>query len=197
MNGALPWYVARASGLIAWALLSASVVWGLAISTKVLGGRPRPAWVLDLHRFLGGLAAIFLGVHVGSLLLDTYVHFGLVSALVPLVATWHPVAVAWGIVGMYLLAAVEITSLVRRRLSKRAWRLTHYASFPLFVVATIHGLTAGTDGRSRLFIGVVSVVTATVAALTSIRVTERAEPAGRHAVGVERIRRSTTSVANG
>ena len=33
----LLWYTARASGLVAWALLSAGVLWGLALSTKVLG----------------------------------------------------------------------------------------------------------------------------------------------------------------
>ena len=57
----LLWYTARASGLVAWALLSAGVLWGLALSTKVLGPRPRPSWMLDLHRFLGGAAVAFVG----------------------------------------------------------------------------------------------------------------------------------------
>ena len=64
MSGMLPWYVARSSGLIAWALLAASVLWGLAISTRVLRGTPRPSWLLDLHRYLGGIATVFVGVHI-------------------------------------------------------------------------------------------------------------------------------------
>ena len=120
-------------------------MWGLALSTKVFGRRPRPSWLLDLHRMLGGLALVFTGVHVGAILLDTYVHFGLTSVLVPFASTWHPVAVAWGVVALYLLLAVEITSLLRSRISQRVWRGVHYASFGLFVTATIHGLAAGTD----------------------------------------------------
>ena len=36
------WYIARSSGLVAWALLALSVLWGLALSTRALGARPRP-----------------------------------------------------------------------------------------------------------------------------------------------------------
>src|SRR5439155_733185 len=57
----LIWYTARASGIVAWALLSASVLWGLALSTRALGKRPRPNWILDLHRFVGGAAVAFGG----------------------------------------------------------------------------------------------------------------------------------------
>jgi hypothetical protein len=57
------------------------------------------------------LGVVFTAVHVAAIVADSYVHFGLVDVLVPLAATWHPLAVAWGIVGLYLLLAVEITSL--------------------------------------------------------------------------------------
>ena len=145
MNQQLWWYVARSGGIVAWALLGASVLWGLALSTKVLHGRPRPNWILDLHRFLGGLALIFTGVHVVALILDSYVHFGLAEILVPFASAWHPVAVAWGVIGLYFLLAVELTSLARKRISKRMWRMTHYLSFPLFLFTTVHALSAGTD----------------------------------------------------
>jgi len=164
MNSQLWWYVARSGGIVAWALLAGSVFWGLALSTRVLRGRPRPNWILDLHRFLGGLALAFTGVHVLSLILDSYVHFGLVEVLVPFTGSWHPVAVAWGVIGLYLLLAVELTSLARRRLSKRTWRLTHYLSFPLFLLTTVHALSAGTD-RATLLLRVGMVVACAVVAL--------------------------------
>jgi hypothetical protein len=88
------------------------------LSTKVTGKRPRPNWTLDLHRFLGGLALVFTAVHVLAIIADSYVSFGLTQVLVPLTSTWHPVAVAWGIEGLYLLAAVEVTSLLRKHRSK-------------------------------------------------------------------------------
>ena len=172
MSTTLPWYVARAAGLVSWGLLAAATLWGLALSTKALGPRPRPNWLLDMHRWLGGTALAFTGVHVLALLLDQYVHFGPMQLLVPFAATWHPVAVAWGVVSIYLLLAVELTSLVRARISKRVWRRVHTASFLLFVTATVHGLTAGTDMRAPLFRFVSLAVTAAVAVFTAIRVTD-------------------------
>src|SRR5580700_10255399 len=132
LHGTLPWYVARSSGLVAWALLAAAVVWGLLMTSRALRGRVKNSWLLDLHRWLGGLALTFTAVHVVTIMLDTYVHFGLVSVLVPFAASWHPVAVAWGDVSMYMLAAVELTSLLRRRVGQGVWRRVHMLSFPLF-----------------------------------------------------------------
>jgi DMSO/TMAO reductase YedYZ heme-binding membrane subunit len=145
MGHQLTWYTARASGLVAWGLVLASIVWGLLLATKVLGRRPAPAWILSLHRFLGGLTVAFIGVHVGAILLDTYTNFSLVNVLVPFTGSWHPVAVAWGIVAMYLLVAIEVTSLLRHRMSTRAWHSVHLLSYFLFATASIHMLTAGTD----------------------------------------------------
>ena len=176
MSGQFPWYVARSAGLVAWALMAASVLWGLALSTKILGPKVRPNWILDLHRWLGGLALTFTGIHVVSLLFDTYVHFGPVSVLVPFATDWHPAAVAWGIVSCYMLLAVELTSLLRSRLPKSLWRRTHVLSFGLFVTSTVHGLTAGTDtGPLMLRVGVL-LTAALFAGLTTARLVEAATP---------------------
>jgi sulfoxide reductase heme-binding subunit YedZ len=180
MSGTLPWYVARSSGLVAWALLAASVVWGLLMTSKVMRGRTKNSWLLDLHRWLGGLALIFTGVHVVSIMGDTYVHFGLASVLVPLATNWHPLAVAWGVASMYLLVAVELTSLARRHLSNRLWKRVHFLSFPLFVTSTLHGVTAGTDGRTPMALIGALLVAGAVTMLTVVRIQERLqEKAGR------------------
>jgi hypothetical protein len=178
MHSHLAWYVARSTGLVGWALLTASVLWGLAISTKatVGGRRLRPAWMLDMHRTLGGLAVVFTGVHVLALAADSTVHFDLVSILVPFASTWHPAAVAWGVVGLYLLLAVELTSLARVHLPRRVWRRVHVASFPLFAVATIHGVTAGTDGRSTLFVLAATGAVLAVGTLAFRRARDAAQP---------------------
>ena len=164
------WYTARAGGIVAWALMGLGVLWGLALSTKVTGRRPRPNWILDLHRFLGGLALVFTGVHVAAIVADSYVHFGLTEVLVPFTGSWHPVAVAWGIIGAYLLVAVEITSLLRRHLSKRVWRATHFLSFPLFALTTVHALSAGTDAGNVVWRLAIGAVVIAVTVLTFIRI---------------------------
>ncbi len=161
MNSQVWWFVARSSGIVAWALLTLSVCWGLLISTKALAKRTSPAWLLDLHRFLGGLAVSFTAIHLVGLWGDSYVHFGWAELFVPMASEWRPGAVAWGIVAMYLLIAVEATSLAMRRLPRRAWRAIHQLSLPLYAMATYHGVAAGTDTGHDVF---------RIAALASVNV---------------------------
>ena len=93
----------------------------------------------------------------------------------PLASSWHPVAVAWGIVAMYLLLAVELTSLGRRRVPRRAWRVVHTLSFPTFVLATVHGLTAGTDRGNLVWQVTLWSTAAAVVFLTVVRLLQVAE----------------------
>ena len=138
------WYVARASGLVAWAALGLAVVWGLFVASRAPIGA-RPAWVLAMHRFLGAAAVIFTAVHLVGLVADSTVHFGPSELLVPMTSRWRPGAVAWGVVGMYLLLTIELSSLAMRRLPRRVWRSIHRLGAVLFVVASAHMLQAGTD----------------------------------------------------
>jgi DMSO/TMAO reductase YedYZ heme-binding membrane subunit len=163
------WYTARASGLVSWALLSASMLWGLVLSTKLRPPRIRPNWTLDLHRYLGGLAVIFVGVHLAALVFDSYVGFVLAELLVPFASHWKPTAVAWGVVGLYLLLAVEVSSLARKHLPNRIWRRLHFLAFPLYVVATLHMVTAGTDGQMVLALLAVAGFGVAIGALVAVR----------------------------
>jgi hypothetical protein len=175
MSSQLYWFIARASGIVSWALLTTSVVWGLLLSTKALGKRPRPNWLLDLHRFLGGTAAIFVGVHVAALVADSFVHIGPSEVLVPLASAYRPTAVAWGVVALYLLVAIELTSLARKHLPKQVWHGVHMASFPLFAMATIHALTAGTDSANVLLRMVIVAASVGVVGLTALRLVQATE----------------------
>ena len=150
MSEQLWWYVARSTGIVAWAVLTLSVLWGIVLSTRLLGKKAKPAWLLDLHRYLGAVATVFTGVHLVALVADSYVTFGPVDLLVPMASAWKPGPVAWGVAGLYLLVAVELTSLCKKRLPMKVWRRAHLLSFPLWIVATVHFATAGTEAGNRL-----------------------------------------------
>lgn len=164
------WYVARAGGIVAWALLALSVIWGLLLSTRLLGGRPTPAWLTDLHRFLGGLALVFTAVHVAGLVADSYLHFGWAEIFVPFASAWRPLPVAAGVLAMYLLVAVEVTSLMMRRIPRRSWKRVHQSSFVLFLLATLHGAFAGTDATSLVYRWFSVALIVAVIFLTIVRV---------------------------
>jgi DMSO/TMAO reductase YedYZ heme-binding membrane subunit len=182
------WYLARASGYVAWALVSASLVSGLLVSTRLTKGKPTAAWLVDLHRFLAAVGVTFTGIHILGLVADTYVQFDALDVLVPFVSSWRPGPVALGIVALYLLLAVEISSLVMRRLPRRVWRVVHLSSFVLFWSATFHLLLAGSDAGNVVSQVAVTLVMVTVVFLTLVRVltprrADRARPTSsrRHA----------------
>jgi len=158
------WYAARSAGLVAWGLLAASTVLGLLVSTRLVPGRGGLAWAIDLHRGLAALAVAFVAVHVGAVVAHGYVPIGVVGAIVPFVSRWHPLWIAWGIVALWLLIAVEVTSLARSRLPAGLWR-------------RVHGLAAGTDTGSVAAVGVAVVAGMAVAFLSAARLVPTGENA--------------------
>jgi methionine sulfoxide reductase heme-binding subunit len=163
------WYAIRASGLVAWALLLGAVAWGLVLSIRPIR-RPRPAWALDLHRFLGGLAFVFIAVHLVGLLFDTFVGFSVTDLFVPMASHWRPGAVAFGVVAAYLAVAVEVTSLLMRRLPRRVWHSIHLLSLVALVLVTVHAFTAGADASSAVVVGLGVLSSAVVSSLVVVRV---------------------------
>ena len=148
VNPQIWWYVTRSSGFVAWGLSIVAILLGMALSTRALGDNPRPAWLLDLHRFVGGLTVAMLAVHMGSLVADSYTYFSLGDLFIPYGATWKPGPVAWGVFAMWLLLAVEVSSLVMRRIPRRLWHGIHFTSYLVAVLSTVHAFTAGTDATN-------------------------------------------------
>jgi sulfoxide reductase heme-binding subunit YedZ len=138
------WIVARAAGLVAFALLTLSVWLGLAMSTRILGPR-RQKGLFAWHRTLVSTGLSMLALHAGALLFDPVLHFGAGSVLIPFAAHWRPGAVAAGIVAGWLSLALAASFRLRKLIGQRGWRRFHYASFAAFGLALAHALTAGTD----------------------------------------------------
>lgn len=152
------WLVARAAGLVAFALLTLSVWLGLAMSTKLLGTR-RQKQLFGWHQTIAWTGLSMLGLHAGALLFDPTLHFGLPSVLVPFASPWRPGAVAAGIVAGWLSLMLAVSFRLRKWIGQRGWRRLHYASFGAFFLALGHALASGTD-----LVGIRGPVLAAVAA---------------------------------
>lgn len=144
------WYLSRSTGIIAWVLAFASIVWGMLLSTRAMGRKVKGPWLLDLHRWLAALTFAFVVVHVGSLAFDGYAPFSISEMLVPMASEWKPGAVLWGIVALYALVIVQVSSLIKTRLPKRLWHSLHLLSVVVYVASTVHLLVAGTDTGNPL-----------------------------------------------
>ena len=171
MNPQLWWYFARASGMVAAILLVASLVWGVLMATRALKPVDRPAWMLAMHRWFSGLAVTGVVIHIAALVADSYVHFGAKEILVPMASSWKPGAVTLGVVAMYLLVLVQVTSLAMKRLPKRVWRGIHMSSYVLTWLVFVHAGLAGTDVSNRVYQVVALLLTIVAVTAAVLRVT--------------------------
>jgi len=164
------WYVARASGLVAFALLTSTVALGLVMSGRARLRRwPRFA-VEDVHRFASLLTWSFVSVHALALLTDSYLTFSFADLVVPGVAPYRPLDTALGVVAAELLAALALANLLRPRLPYRAWRRTHYLNFAVWLLALAHGVTAGSDSDTVWALSLYVLSASLVAGLTAWRI---------------------------
>ena len=125
--------------------MSASVLWGVLLSSRVLRSIDNPVWLQALHRWLAGTALIMTGLHMLSLMLDSWVHFTPTEVLIPLAADYRPWPVALGIVAFYLLVAVYGSSLLRARMPRRLWKALHFGAYVTVVLVSFHAGWSGTD----------------------------------------------------
>jgi sulfoxide reductase heme-binding subunit YedZ len=139
------WYASRATAIVAYLLLSGSVVWGLILTTKIIKEVTPPPVVLALHNAISW-AAITLGVlHAAALLWDTYYTYTILDLVLPFIGPYRPGWVGLGTVGLYLMVLTSVTFAWRSWLGQRNWKLIHYLTFPAYAFVTLHGLKAGTD----------------------------------------------------
>jgi len=180
------WYISRASALIAWALMTLSVVWGILLSTRMLRKVDNPGWLADLHKYLGGMTLILVGLHMVSLMLDGWLRFGVSDVLVPFSTSFKSLPVALGILAFYVLIAVQGSSLMMSRLPRRFWKGLHYASYATLILVSFHAGFTGTDvgawwyqalSISLIVIALISVLLRVILAPTIERRVGRADAA--------------------
>lgn len=142
-----PWWLAsRSAGIVAFLLLSASVVLGLAMATRVAPVHMRRTLRVTHERVaLLALAAIL--AHGLLLLGDPWLEPGL-SLAVPFALGYRPVWTGLGVLAGYGAAALALSYYARRRLGGRRWRNAHRLIPVAWALAAVHALGAGTDGGS-------------------------------------------------
>lgn len=166
----IPWYLSRSTGLVAYLLLFATVVLGISVRTKGLD-RMIARWrVTDLHTFLSVLVLVFVAVHAGVLLFDSFMGFSVLQILVPFTAPYRPIWTSFGIISAYLLIIISVSFLVRRWIGYRAWRTLHYTNFAIYVAALIHGIYTGTDSTTLWADAIYFFTAATVLGLVLYRI---------------------------
>ncbi len=175
----ITWFIIRGSGIVAFALLSASLLWGLMVSTKVFGRAIKAKGLQWLHESLGLAAVLATIMHIVSLSMDEYIDFSWADILIPGFTEWRPLAAAMGGVAFWSLLVVALSFYVKKWIGQNVWRSIHYLSFGTFVAALLHGIFSGTDTGNPWVAGMYLGTTLLVVMLTAIRVISSKEPKRR------------------
>ena len=166
----LPWYTTRIAALLAYLALSASTVYGLLLSTKLLDRVAHRPISFTLHQDLAGIGVALALVHAAVLMIDRAVPFTPVEVVVPFAGPYRPLWVGMGQLAMGLALLVLLSFYVRKRIGTRAWRAIHRLSFVAFAGATVHGLMAGSDSSAGWAYAGYLTLTVIVVFLTTYRV---------------------------
>jgi sulfoxide reductase heme-binding subunit YedZ len=160
------WYLSRGSGVVSLVLLTIVVVLGVGTrSGRPAFGLPRFAVGL-VHRNAALLAVSLLAIHVVSIFFDPYAQLRPLDLVVPFGAAYRPLWVGLGTLGLELMVALVVTSLLRHRLGRRTWRAVHWLAYAAWPVAWLHSLGTGTDrGQGWLRVIAGACAAAVVAAI--------------------------------
>ena len=139
------WYLMRGSGLVSLVLLSITVALGVIGAQRWKSSRWPRLVTAGLHRNLSLLAVCFLGIHIVTATVDSFIGLSWIGVIVPFTSGYRPLWVGLGVLAFDLLAAVTATSLLRARIGFHAWRLIHWCTWLLWPLAVSHALGSGTD----------------------------------------------------
>ena len=156
MNHAQPihviwWLVSRASGILAMALMSASVLLGLTMATNVVRRTGAKRAIARVHEHSAVLALAAIAAHGASLLGDRWLHPGWDGITVPFALSYRPAFTGLGIVAGYLAVLLGPSFYLRKRIGARRWRRLHRATVIAWLLAAAHTLGSGSDA-SKLWL---------------------------------------------
>jgi len=149
LGGAEPkayWYLSRATAFVSLSLLWVSMALGLGVTNKMARFWPGAPAAFAIHEYVSLLGLAFAMFHALVILGDKYISFTLTQILVPFsTVDYKPIWVGLGQIGFYVWAIVALSFYIRSRIGQKTWRLLHYLSFGMYLLALFHGLFSGTD----------------------------------------------------
>ncbi len=145
MNSTALWYATRATGLMALVLLTLTMVFGITTTTRAKA-RNWPGFAQqEMHRRISILCVAFLGIHVLTSVMDTFVNISWVAIVIPFASRYSGFWVGVGAIALDLMIAVFVTSLLRDRMRPSTWRAVHWLAYLSWPVAMAHTFGMGTD----------------------------------------------------
>ncbi|UGY90329.1 hypothetical protein [Streptomyces gobiensis] len=133
------------AGVLALVSLTATVLWGLAATDRLLLDSSHRLLAQGVHRGLAVAGLGFLALHICVKVAESQASAA--AIVMPFADPARPVLIGLGTVGAYLFLAVALTGAVRSVFAtsgrSRWWRALHMCAYPAWAVSLVHGLKAG------------------------------------------------------
>ena len=163
------WILLRAAGIGAYVMLFLSVAWGLLATTSIVTKRVSKPSSTMFHQFVATVGVVLLAVHMALLVIDRFMPFAPLDVLLPMHGTFRPLAITAGVVAMYGMVIVLVSSWMRKLIGTKVWRAIHLLAVPAFTLALAHGVFAGTDTERWWMGGMYAVTGSLVLFLVLVR----------------------------
>ena len=139
------WFIARITGLTAFAVLSLSVLSGEALRTSVLDFLAKNRAIRKLHDFTTPLWLPLVFAHVIALVLDKTARIEPINVVVPFLTDYGQLPIGLGTIAFDIVMVVAITSWLRKYMNNTVWTWIHRTSYIGFVAIFFHAALSGTD----------------------------------------------------
>jgi sulfoxide reductase heme-binding subunit YedZ len=159
------WLAARATGIVAFVLLTLQVTIGLVLSHP----HNKTTWKLSKrifpwHDHLWVFVVAFLAAHIVSLVADPKAGVSLAGAFIPGLSQYRSAPVALGTLALYAFLVTALTARHTKLLPPGTWLSLHRLALLIFVLSWLHGMLAGTDSGPLLLLYLFAGAVITIAA---------------------------------
>lgn len=161
VTGSWEWYVLRAAGFVAAALLLLLMISGIGQVTGLTYRFIEPVKAWKLHKAMAISLCVAIAIHVVGIIADDFMTFTIPQVFVPYLSHYNngsqlfglaigSLAISFGIMAMYGVGIIVASSLGWINSKPKYWRWIHYISYAVIIDVFLHGLYVGTDLKSGI-----------------------------------------------
>lgn len=169
MSDSILWYATRGAGIVSLVLLTGVVMLGIVSAMRWQSASWPRFLTTGFHRNLALTTLGFLALHIITAATDPFTALGWNAALIPFSSPYRRLWLGLGVVALYLMLAIIVTSLLRPLVGYRAWRAIHWLTYAMWPIALIHTIGTGTDPRFTWMLAIEAVCVGGVVAAIAWR----------------------------
>jgi ferredoxin/DMSO/TMAO reductase YedYZ heme-binding membrane subunit len=137
--------VAAAAGFLSYALMWATVIWGILLRRGWASQSTKYSSLYATHMTLALIGLTLGWGHAFTQLANPTGTVFLIDEFIPFANYMDPIGIGVGVIGTEIMSALMISVMIQRRLGYDRWRAIHVLSYASFTLVAGHILLSGSD----------------------------------------------------